>query len=141
MCETGVPVTFCWKHYLDLAEDLATSRTDEAKLRASISRAYYAAFCNARNYMLTKDNNQFPTRIDHHRYLARYYKGDLDESKSDVEGIRSIIGKDLNIMRVFRGNVDYDDDVSIEIANLEETTDDVIKRSKRVISKIERGGF
>jgi uncharacterized protein (UPF0332 family) len=140
MCETGIPVGFCWKHYLDLAEHLAKSRMDEAKLRASISRAYYAAFCNARNYMLTKDNNPFPLRYDHHKYLVRYYKGDLDESKSDVEGIRSIIGKDLNIMRIFRGNVDYDDDVS-KIGNLDETTADVLMRSKRVISNIERGGF
>lgn len=140
MRETGIPVVFCWKHYLDLAEDLAESRTDEAKLRASISRAYYAAFCNARNYMLMKDNNPFPLRYDHHKYLVRYYKGDFDESKSDVEGIRSQIGKDLNIMRIFRGNVDYDDNIS-KIGNLDETTNDVLMRSKRVISNIERGGF
>lgn len=102
MCESGVPVTFCWKHYLDLAEDLAKSNTDEAKLRASISRAYYASFCNARNYMINKDNNEFPSRQDHHKYLVRYFKGDLDESKSDVEGIRSKLGKDLDVMRIAR---------------------------------------
>jgi uncharacterized protein (UPF0332 family) len=141
MCESRVPVTFCWKHYLELAEDLAKYQTDEARLRASISRAYYAAFCNARNYMLNKDNNDFPRKYDHHRYLVDYYKGELVESKSDVEGIRRKIGKDLDVMRGFRGNVDYDDEVKSKIKNLEKTTEDVLKRSKRVISDIERGGF
>jgi uncharacterized protein (UPF0332 family) len=140
MCETRVPVSFCWKHYLDLAEKLAETKTNEAKLRASISRAYYAAFCNARNYMLNKDNNDFPLRQDHHLYLVKYYKGVLDESKSDVEGIRKQLGKDLDIMRHSRSDVDYKDDVS-KLGNLEEAAKDVIKRSKRVISDIERGGF
>jgi uncharacterized protein (UPF0332 family) len=140
MCETGIPVDFCWKHYLDLAEDLARSGTNEARLRASISRAYYAAFCNARNYMINKDNNSFPLRHDHHKYLVAYYKGDTDESKPDVEGIRSKLGKDLDIMRRFRTNVDYDDNVR-KLGDLYKTTADVLKRSKRVISDIERGGF
>lgn len=140
MCETGVPVSFCWKCYLDLAEKLAEPETDEARLRASISRAYYAAFCNARNYMLNKDSNDFPLRQDHHLYLVKYYKGELDESKSDVEGIRKKLGKDLDVMRHFRGDVDYKDDVS-KLGNLEAAAKDVIKRSKRVISDIERGGF
>lgn len=140
MCESGVPVTFCWKHYLDLAEDLAKSQTDEAKLRASISRAYYAAFCNARNYMLNKDNNDFPLRQDHHKYLVNYYKGELDESKSDIEGIRLKIGKDLDVMRIARGSVDYREDIS-KLGNLKEKAKEVIRKSKRVISDIERGGF
>lgn len=125
---------------MDLAEDLANYKTDEAKLRASISRAYYAAFCHARNYMLNKDNNNFPQQYDHHKYLVDYYKGELDESKPDVEGIRLKLGKDLDIMRRFRGNVDYDDDVS-KLGNLDKATLDVLKRSKRVISDIDRGGF
>lgn len=140
MCEVGIPVDFCWKHYLDLAVDLAENEVNEARLRASISRAYYAAFCNARNYMLNKDNNIFPLRYDHHKYLVAYYKGDLPESKSDVEGIRSKLGKDLDIMRRIRSKVDYDDDIS-KLGNLEKTTADVLRRSKRVILDIERGGF
>ena len=54
---------FNWAEYLELAKELADitstissdSETDskprisEAKLRSSISRAYYAAFCIARN--------------------------------------------------------------------------------------------
>ena len=48
---------FDWSGYFDLAGELATVNTSdsakivEAKLRAAISRAYYAAFCLARNYL------------------------------------------------------------------------------------------
>jgi uncharacterized protein (UPF0332 family) len=139
MPETGVSVVFCWKHYLDLANELAKSTTDEAKLRASISRAYYAAFCNARNYMLNKDGNQFPSNESEHKYLARYYKGDLDESKPDTFGTREQIGKDLDSMRRDRKAVDYDD--FLKFSNKEKTKEDVLKRSKRVIEIVEQGGF
>jgi len=126
---------------LDLAEDLAKSNTDEAKLRASISRAYYAAFCNARNYMFNHDGNNFPGNIGEHTYLVQYYKGEADESKTDdLDGTRYSLGKDLDRMRIDRKRVDYWDYVD-KIEKLEKMTIEVLKRSKRVISKIELGGF
>jgi uncharacterized protein (UPF0332 family) len=143
MCGTGVPVVFCWKHYLDLAEDLAKNKTDEAKLRASISRAYYAAFCNARNYMFDHDGNKFPKNMDirEHQYLVQYYKGDAEESKTDdLDGTRFDLGEDLDNMRKMRKRVDYNDHVD-KIEKLEKKTVEVLERSRRVISKIERGGF
>jgi uncharacterized protein (UPF0332 family) len=141
MCKTGVPVAFCWKHYLDLANDLAKSTTDEAKLRASISRAYYAAFCNARNYMLKKDRNDFPPNIkSQHKYLVQYYKGDLTESKTDTCGTRLKLGKDLDSMRIDRSAVDYHD-VLEKKDSLDKTTSDVLRRSKNVIAIVEQGGF
>lgn len=139
MCKTGVPIIFCWKQYLDLANELAKGDENEAKLRASISRDYYAAFCNARNYMINKDGNKFPPNISEHKYLAQYYKGDLVESKSDTYGTRSRIGKDLDSMRLNRKAVDYDD--VLKFSNLKKTTDEVLKRSKRVIENVGQGGF
>jgi hypothetical protein len=49
---------FDWREYLDLAEDLqrgaasgaARVQSVEAAQRCAVSRAYYAAFCHARNY-------------------------------------------------------------------------------------------
>lgn len=45
---------FDWKEYLILAQflggDSGISYSDEAARRAAVSRAYYAAFCFARNY-------------------------------------------------------------------------------------------
>ncbi|MBN1234527.1 MAG: hypothetical protein JW999_00580 [Methanotrichaceae archaeon] len=128
---------------MDLAEDLARNKKDEAKLRASISRAYYAAFCNARNYMFDHDGNEFPRDMGmgEHQYLVQYYKGDAEESKTDdLDGTRFDLGKDLDSMRIMRKRVDYHDRVD-KIESLEKKTDEVLKRSRRVISKIERGGF
>ena len=42
---------FDWADYLTLAQELATRRSDEAALRPAVSRAYYAAFCQARNVL------------------------------------------------------------------------------------------
>ncbi len=130
---------------MDLAEDLAKSKTDEAKLRASISRAYYAAFCISRNYMFDHDKNDFPKRIGEyigeHQYLVQYYKGETEESKTDdIDGTRYNLGKDLDRMRIDRKRVDYHDYVD-KIEKLEKKTTDVLIRSRRVISKIEKGGF
>lgn len=127
---------------MELAEDLANNKEEEAKLRAAISRAYYAAFCNARNYMLDNDHNNFPPEMkDHHKYLVQYFKGELEESKvDDLDETRKIIGKDLNSMRHDRRKVDYENYVS-DLEKMDKTVTDVLKRARRVILKIERGGF
>ncbi len=44
---------FDWSQYLILAKDLST-RSDEAALRSSISRAYYAAYHHAKTYCASK---------------------------------------------------------------------------------------
>ena len=47
-------MNFDWKEYLALAHFLqqhsATGLNQEAAFRSAISRAYYAAFCHARNH-------------------------------------------------------------------------------------------
>jgi len=45
---------FDWSNYLALAKDLSES-SDEAVLRSAISRAYYAAFNQAKDYCLSHD--------------------------------------------------------------------------------------
>jgi uncharacterized protein (UPF0332 family) len=142
MCETGISVAFCWRHYLELSKELAMHTADEAKLRAAISRAYYAAFCNARNYMIYTDHNSFPPDSrEQHKYLVQYFKGESPESKpDDMDGTRERIGRDLNSMRHDRRKVDYDDKVD-NLESLNKKALDVIKRSERVVSKTENGGF
>jgi uncharacterized protein (UPF0332 family) len=50
-------MTFDWREYLTLAENLYTNShnfpNQEACFRVAISRAYYAAFCTARREHLT----------------------------------------------------------------------------------------
>jgi len=43
-------MSFEWRHFLALAQNLAT-QADEASQRSAISRAYYAAFHIARHYV------------------------------------------------------------------------------------------
>jgi len=49
-------MTFKWSDYLLLAKSLVNTQltlsiSNEARQRAAISRAYYAAFCTTRNYL------------------------------------------------------------------------------------------
>lgn len=52
-------MTFNWSEYLEVARALtgafSNPHSDEAKYRAAISRSYYAAFCTARDYLVTVD--------------------------------------------------------------------------------------
>ena len=50
-------MAFDWTGYLTLAEALSKAHSDEAKLRAAISRAYYAAYVIARRYWESAGNN------------------------------------------------------------------------------------
>lgn len=47
-------MVFDWREFLELAKDLRSSSgpsfSAEAAKRSAVSRAYYAAFCHARNY-------------------------------------------------------------------------------------------
>ncbi len=61
-------MAFDWREYLDLARSLTqpgTGFTQEAALRCAMSRAYYAAFCHARNYAR-----------DHHGFMPAYDPSD-----------------------------------------------------------------
>jgi uncharacterized protein (UPF0332 family) len=55
-------MTFHWPDYLELAKSLINTQlilptSNEARQRAAISRAYYAAFCTTRNYLRQQLNN------------------------------------------------------------------------------------
>lgn len=67
-------MNFDWEEYFNLAKELAGT-TEEAKLRSAVSRAYYSAFCLARNYL--RDIQQDPRLsrnktydINVHEYVA-----------------------------------------------------------------------
>ncbi len=61
-------MSFDWSEYLNLAQELAgkatTPASQEAKLRA-ISRAYYAAFVQARNFLRDRDGLTIPRESTH----------------------------------------------------------------------------
>ena len=97
-------MTFNWGDYLALAEELAGKKataSQEAKLRCSISRAYYAAFCSARNHLRGK-GHQIPETAEAHlrvRKILRNRRGSLSKQ----------LESDLDRLRKDRNDADYRD--------------------------------
>jgi len=136
MYNGGISIIFDWRNYLVLAQELGEN-TNEAKQRSSISRAYYAAFCSARNYMKKKDPNSHPNEGSEHQYLIDYYMGYKNHSTNRN---RTKIAQELIRMKRMRIIADYEDVFRAE-QPLPVTAKDVLIRSDRVVSLIETGGF
>ena len=102
-------MAFDWKSFLDLAHDLQTraagATNPEAFLRTALSRAYYAAFCYARNYA------QHYLKFDPH--------GDPDDHGRLRHHLRSRkrggTATRLDRLRQWRNESDYHDEISIEL--------------------------
>ena len=121
-------MSFIWDNYLQLALQLVSSPlscTQEAKFRCATSRAYYAAFCSARNILRDKDGSTLP-RTDLHKHVIETF-----EQSSDFR--RRKIGTDLRRMRTLRNHADYDDVVS----NLTSEWSDCSSRARRVITALQ----
>ena len=102
-------MSFDWSEYLGLAQELAgqivSPASQEAKLRAAISRAYYAVFCKARNHLRDHEGHAIPLGGQAHAYVR-------DQFKNSPDRLRSQIGHNLDRLRRHRNLGDYDDTVS-----------------------------
>jgi uncharacterized protein (UPF0332 family) len=98
-------MSFDWSEYLTLAQELTSasisSPIQEAHLRAAISRAYYAAFCKARNYLLNKDGYK-PRNTNAHQDVIMKFEGSVDLGRRKV-------GTLLRSLRGLRNIVDYEE--------------------------------
>ena len=129
----ALAMSFNWSEYLNIARELAgqatASSSAEAKKRCAISRAYYAAFCSARNYLRDKDNDlDIPVGGDAHGYVRRQFK----TSKNKV---RREVGEYLARLVAKRNLVDYKDDIT-PLANLDGETHLALNWSQEVISDL-----
>ncbi len=102
-------MSFDWSHYQELARELNTgssgSPLEEAKLRSVISRAYYAVFCIARNYLrLHRPSVNIPPGGEAHWIVRNTFE-------SDPDLVWRSIGIKLARLRKNRGYADYDDTV------------------------------
>lgn len=100
-------MAFAWINYLELAEYLASGDsegpfTEEAGKRSAISRAYYAAFCHARNYASSHWGFIPLKTAEDHDKVATLFLNQDDE-------VISNIGSDLQTLRSWRNKCDYDD--------------------------------
>ncbi|HSF73228.1 MAG TPA: HEPN domain-containing protein [Microcoleus sp.] len=99
---------FDWSEYFNLAKELAET-TKEAELRSAVSRAYYSAFCLARNYLRDIQQGSRLSRnktydINAHQYVADEFIHHQSKSQTMIE-----IGKDLSRLRKMRNKADYED--------------------------------
>lgn len=101
-------MSFDWSEYFELAQELigqtAAAAGQEARQRAALSRAYYAAFCRARNHLRDKERHSLPVGGRVHAYVR-------DQFLNSADPVRNQIGHDLNRLRIDRNKVDYDDSV------------------------------
>jgi len=117
---------FDWKEYLNLAKSLQNQQgnnySQEAAFRSAISRAYYSAFCHARNYI--RDSEGFipyNNAMDHSRvkkYFERQRRFDISEK--------------LNRLRRWRNRCDYEDTVD----DLTELLTDALRKAQEAIDKL-----
>ncbi|WP_449416562.1 HEPN domain-containing protein [Phormidium nigroviride] len=122
-------MTFNWSQYLTLAKELIgqspSPASEEAKRRSAISRAYYAAFISARNYLQEREGYSIPKTVDAHKYVREQFKQSADPVRQDI-------GRKLEMLRKDRNQSDYKNTVS----ELLRKSKIAVKRSQQVISKL-----
>ena len=97
-------MAFDWREYLALAQYLGKGHAgvhQDAALRCAVSRAYYGAFCYARNHARDRASYRPSYRADDHARLIDHYR----QVGSPVE---SLLGR----LRTWRNQCDYDDSVA-----------------------------
>jgi uncharacterized protein (UPF0332 family) len=95
-------MSFDWLGYLDLAKELNDNAiaNREAKQRSVVSRAYYAVFNLAKDYLEQVEGHAIPTTADAHRYVR-------DQFRNSTNPNSKAIAKDLSRLRRFRNQADY----------------------------------
>jgi uncharacterized protein (UPF0332 family) len=98
--------SFDWSHYLRLADGLSQQPEavgpEEASYRAAISRAYYGAFCAARNYARDHDGTVVTSSVGDHLNIINHFRRSSEKS-------RKKIGIMLDTLRDRRNKADYSD--------------------------------
>ncbi|MCC5608472.1 hypothetical protein LC612_17190 [Nostoc sp. CHAB 5834] len=67
-----------------------------------MSRAYYAAFIEARNYLRDQQGHSIPTTGNAHKYVS-------DQFDISLEPQRQLLAKELVKLRLYRNQADYVD--------------------------------
>ena len=96
---------FQWKEYLSLAKFLqgySSTFTQEAAHRTATSRAYYAAYCHARNYAADRFGFRPSRTSDDHQLVRETFHKER----------KFLIAQDLDRLRQWRNHCDYDNRVS-----------------------------
>ena len=122
-------MSFNWHDYLLLAQTLFSgargNSLEEAKLRSAISRAYYAAFCLARNHLIHKEGVIVRPSSGVHMKVIDRFKYSRDRRKRRI-------GTNLNRLRIDRNKSDYED----RMGNLYKKAELDLKIAEQIIATL-----
>lgn len=95
---------FDWAEYIKIAEDLIvqgdSSPIESAYFRSSVSRAYYGAYCTARDIVEQKLDYTVP-KGDSHKFV-------INKFMNSSGRVTKKVGEDLNRLHGKRRKVDYE---------------------------------
>ena len=131
---------FDWQEYYLLAgEQLSQAESSprkEALLRSSVSRAYYAAFHRACEYL--EEVKEYPTRQqfegsrrETHRFLISIFEDSHDHPE------RCKIGEELRYLKGLRQKADYAKYVEKHMFRKKKMVEPVIDKAREVIDLID----
>ena len=123
-------MSFDWSEFLRVAKELRSQdshRIDrEAELRSSISRAYYAAFKSAFNFLRDVDCDRLLSESPRiHGYVQ-----DTFEQSHDMD--RRSVGIRLKRLHEWRKKADYND----QMTGLQSTTDSSILLAEKALTTL-----
>jgi hypothetical protein len=125
-------MSFRWRDYIELAQELNGKRTKpyhrDAKLRSAISRAYYGAFVEARNFIEDVDGVNVPKGGAAHGFVADYFE------YGTANPTRVRIGINLGNLRTLRNLADYEN----VIYTLPKRVQDSIRLSLQIIKLLDQ---
>jgi uncharacterized protein (UPF0332 family) len=113
---------FAGRDFLTIATALATNVGDEAAERTAVSRAYYAAFHEARNYC-----NRTDTSISNRPSAHAEVRRQLSQTGR--------IGQDLGRLQRLRKNADYD--IPFPTPNLSEEVQTALALARRILADLD----
>lgn len=90
-------MSFDWNDFLNLAEELNNGNPTQAKMRTALSRAYYSAFIQCRNFLGFSADRKPEIHL---RVINRFKESD--------DSTETSIGNVLFDLRELRSKADYD---------------------------------
>jgi len=120
-------MAFDWSEYLSVAKHLQQHESNrnfsaEAGLRSAISRAYYAAFCHARNFAQQYQDFKPTAGPQDHKLLRKHF----------IQIQQTSIASNLNELRQWRNKCDYNNSVE----NLDQLIEAAIQRAEDIFNEL-----
>jgi uncharacterized protein (UPF0332 family) len=112
-------MSFNWSEYYQIADAFfkvaEQSAFKEAFYRSSISRAYYSAFNIAYKKMAAVWGNTAAQGAEKHQWTIERFNN-FQGSPVEKQNTYKVVGANLERLRTYRNNADYDDQLQLDPA-------------------------